>query len=115
MRSFGGKAEHHDKHHEHHEADHHDHHEADHHDHHDHHEVFAPGYQGGWTPDYDWRRDPCLEWGYGGHHHHARYDWRDDPKHNPDLYIDARDVGANQIEYTSFPYTGTHDSTWWFP
>ncbi len=27
----------------------------------------------------------------GGHHH--VYDWRDDPKHNPDIYHDPRAVG----------------------
>jgi len=78
-------------------------------------EALVPGAEGGWEPNYDWRRDPCLEWGYGGHHHETKYDWRDDPKFNPDLYKDVRDVGSDQVVFCSFPYTGTHDSQWWFP
>ena len=50
---------------------------------------------------------------FGGHGGHVKeYDWRDDPKVNPDIYEDIRDKGWKHEEYT-FPYVG-HDD-WFLP
>lgn len=52
--------------------------------------------------------------GHGhGHGHEQPYDWRDDPKYNPDLHQDIRDRGWNPDSY-SFPYQVAHDG-WYFP
>jgi hypothetical protein len=50
----------------------------------------------------------------GGHGHHEKpYDWRDDPKHNTELYDDVRDRGWDPSKY-NFPYDKAHDG-WYMP
>ncbi len=55
--------------------------------------------------------NPSLR-AFSGHAPKA-YDWRDDPKYNPDLFNDARDSGWNHEKY-DYPYTKSHDG-WHFP
>eukprot|EP01017_Pseudomicrothorax_dubius_P024192 TRINITY_DN2574_c0_g1_i1.p1 TRINITY_DN2574_c0_g1~~TRINITY_DN2574_c0_g1_i1.p1 ORF type:complete len:258 (+),score=64.90 TRINITY_DN2574_c0_g1_i1:122-895(+) len=70
---------------------------------------------GGAVAKHDDHHDDDHDHGHGhghGHGHHKVYDWRDDPKINKDLYVDARDGDIDPSTYT-FPYQGKDD--WYFP
>jgi len=51
---------------------------------------------------------PGLDYNEGLHHHHAKYDWRDDPHANKDIEEDIRSRGWNIADY-KFPYVGRED------
>jgi hypothetical protein len=51
--------------------------------------------------------------GFGGGHHVKEYDWRDDPKYNPDLVYNPRNFDWKPETYT-FPFSHEGEK-WWFP
>ena len=60
------------------------------------------------------KKRPQLLRTFGGGHHHKEYDWRDDPKYNPDLVQNPRHKGWDR-DAMEFPYQG-HDKWYWrFP
>lgn len=41
---------------------------------------------------------------FGGGHHHAPYDWRDDHAKNPDLFYDPRMIGVKPASEFTYPH-----------